>query len=103
MKKTGIYLIVEFNWPGEVTREQANLARALHQIVQERGWIKEIVAASGGLGSGPSSIWIFWLKDYATLDRLLRTEGDEVGQAYRSFFQQMPLVKEKIREEVEFL
>jgi len=99
----GIYLIVEFEWPRPFSQEHAKNARALHDMVQDKGWIKEVVAASGGLGDGPPSIWIFWLPDYAALDRLFRDQEDPVSQAYSTFFSQMAVVKDKIREEVAFL
>lgn len=101
--QVGIYLIVEFEWPRPFSQEDAKNARALHDIVQEQDWIKEVVAASGGLGDGPPSIWIFWLPDYAALDRLLRRLDDPVSRAYQTFFGAMPVVKDKIREEVAFL
>ena len=101
--KAGIYLIMEFEWPRPFTQDHAKNARALHDIVQGQDWIKEVGAASGGLGDGPPSIWIFWLPDYAALDRLLRSQEDPVGRAYATFFSQMPVVKDKIREEVAFL
>lgn len=99
----GIYLIVEFDWPDVVERELARQAHALHTAVQQQSWIREIVAASGGVGAGPSSIWVFWLANYAALDRLLRDQADPIGQAYRAVFSQMPRVQEKIREEVVFM
>ncbi|MBK8901050.1 MAG: hypothetical protein IPM53_07700 [Anaerolineaceae bacterium] len=101
--QVGIYLIVEFEWPRPFSQEHAKNARALHDVVQNQEWIREVVAASGGLGDGPPSLWIFWLPDYACLDRLLRNQEDPVSQAYNTFFSQMPIVKDKIREEVAFL
>ncbi|MFZ1397831.1 MAG: hypothetical protein WAS33_13075, partial [Candidatus Promineifilaceae bacterium] len=65
-------------------------------------WIKEVVAASGGIGEGPASIWILWLRNYAALDRLFHAEDDPVSQAYNAFFSAMPVVKDKIREQVDF-
>lgn len=99
----GIYLIVEFEWPRPFAQEHGQNARKLHDIVQDKDWIKEVVAASGGLGDGPPSIWIFWLPNYAALDRLLGSTDDPVSQAYRAFFSNMPVVKDKIREEVAFI
>lgn len=98
----GVYLIVEFEWPRPIDSEAGQKAYHLHQAVQNQSWIRESLAASGGIGSGPSSIWVFWLENYAALDRLLRDKTDEVSKAYISFFSAMPTVVEKIREEVAF-
>jgi hypothetical protein len=100
--KTGIFLIVEFDWPAPFEKEHARLARELHQAVQDQEWIKENMAASGGIGGGRSSLWIFWLENYAGLDRLLHDREDPVSQAYRTFIAQMSSVKDTIREEVVF-
>lgn len=102
-KHPGIYLIVEFDWPNPVNAEVGKKARHLHDVVQNKTWIRETVAGSGGLGEGPSSIWVFWLENYAALDRLLRDKSDAVSQAYNDFFTAMPRVVDKIREEVVFL
>lgn len=99
----GIYLIVEFDWPNPITKQQGQNAAKLHEIVQNQSWIKEAVAASGGIGGGPACIWIFWLENYAALDRLLHDKTNGVCQAYLAFFSEMPTVNDKIREEVIFL
>lgn len=99
----GIYLIVEFDWPAPFEESHGRKARKLHDIIQGKSWIKESVAGSGGLGAGPSSLWIFWLENYAALDRLLRNPKDEVSAAYTDFFSTMPTVVQKLREEVAFL
>jgi hypothetical protein len=99
----GIYLIVEFDWPESISKEQGQNAAQLHAVVQNQTWIKEAVAASGGIGGGPSCIWIFWLENYAALDRLLHDKADDVCQTYLAFFSEMPVVHEKIREKVVFL
>lgn len=98
----GIYLMIDFDWPKPSEVDHGKKARRLHDAVQGKTWIKEVVAASGGVGAGPQSSWIFWLADYAALDRLLRANEDEVSKAYRAFFSAMPRVVEKIREEVAF-
>ncbi len=103
MPTTGIYLFIEFDWPKPFEPEYGRKARKLHDVVQNQSWIKEVVAASGGLGSGPSSSWVFWLENYAALDRLLRNQEEEICQVYTSFFSDMPVVVERIREEVLFL
>ena len=99
----GIYLIVEFDWPNPVETEAAQKAAHLHTVVQNQDWIREVVAASGGLGGENSALWIFWLENYAALDRLFHDRSDEISQAYLGFFSKMPRVKDKIREEVIFL
>ncbi len=99
----GIYLMIDFDWPQPFEQPHAKLARRLHEVVQGKTWIKESVAASGGVGGEQDSSWVFWLENYAALDKLLRDEKDEVAQAYKTFFSAMPTVTEKIREEVLFL
>ena len=104
IKQPSIFLIVEFNWPikENFIPEYGENAAILHKIVLKQDWIEETVAASGGIGSGPSSVWIFKLKNYASLDRLLHNPEDEVCKAYIAFFSNMPEVYEKIKEEVLF-
>jgi hypothetical protein len=99
----GIYLCVDFDWPQPFQPEYGQKAKKLHDAVQDRNWIREVVAASGGIGAGPSSTWIFWLANYAALDKLLHNRENDVSQAYHDFFSQMPTVVDKIREEVLFL
>lgn len=99
----GIYVIIEFDWPQPFNPDHGRLAHKLHDVVEGKTWIREAVAASHGLGSGPSSIWVFWLEGYAALERLLRTPDDEVCKAYTEFFSLMPVVQQKIREAVVFL
>ncbi len=102
--KIGVYLIIEFNWPANMTMEHAKKARALHDIViVQEDWIREAVAASNGVGSGPSSIWVLWLESYASLDRLLKDTSDPVAQAYTAFFSEMVDVHSSVREQVAFL
>ncbi|GJM42935.1 MAG: hypothetical protein DHS20C20_32170 [Ardenticatenaceae bacterium] len=100
--RVGIYLIVEFEWPRPFSQEDGQNARKLHDVLQNKEWIKEVVAASGGIGDGPPSIWVMWLRNYAALDRLFHNQDDPVSQAYRTFFSNMPMVKDKIREQVDF-
>ena len=102
-KKPGIYLFIHFNWPAEISPELAKAARALHDEVVAADWIEEAVAASGGIGSGPSSVWVFHLRNYAALDRLLTDTEDPVAEAYRNCFSQMQDVSEEVREGVAFL
>lgn len=101
--KPGIFLIVDFNWPKPFEREHGNKARTLHAVVEGADWIHEAVAASGGVGGGPASLWIFHLGDYAAVDRLLRTPGDPVCDAFLSFVTEMEDVEMRVREEVVFL
>ena len=99
----GIYLIVEFDWPNPVETEVAQKAAHLHTVVHNQSWIREVVAASGGLGGDHSSLWIFWLENYAALDRLFHDRSNEISQAYLGFFSRMSRVQDKLREEVIFL
>ena len=101
--KPGIYLMIDSDWPKPFDTEHAKKARKLQEVVQGKTWIKESVAASGGIGGGQATVWIFWLENYAVLDRLLKDDADEVAQAYRSFFSEIMAVEERIREEVVFL
>jgi hypothetical protein len=98
----GLYLIVDFDWPAPVTSETADKARHLHTVLQGQLWIREVVAASGGVGGGPRSTWVFWLENYSALDRLLHDPSDEISKAYDNFFSAMPLVVDKVRDQVLF-
>lgn len=102
LRAAGIYLFVEFEWAKPFQAEFGVKARALHTAVQEAGWIREVATASGGVGGGASSVWVFWLENYAALDRLLRSQEDAIGQAYRAFFAEMVMVTERVREEIQF-
>ena len=100
--KPGIYLIIDFDWPKPFKPEYGQRAKELHNIVQNQDWIAETLAASGGLGGEQSSVWVFWLVNYASLDRLLSDPNDPVSEAYHAFFSSMDNVKDKLREEVRF-
>lgn len=100
--KPGIYLVVEFNWPEPFEEQHGKLARALHDSVHGQNWIRESVAGSGGIGGKFSSLWVFWLEDYAALDRLLKDKSDPISQTYTAFFSQMKSVRDQVREEVCF-
>ncbi len=99
----GIYLFVDFDWPRPFETEHGKLARKLHDLVQDKTWIREAVAASGGIGGPLSSSWVFWLESYAALDRLLQDKENEVALAYSAFFSQMATVEARVRAEVHFL
>ena len=43
-------------------------------MVQGKSWIKEALAASCRIGGGQEPVWIFWLENWAALDRLLKDE-----------------------------
>ncbi len=96
----GIYLIIEFDWPQPFEDEFGQLAADLHRSIQEHDWIEEVFTASGGVGGDLSSMWVFWLQDYAGLDRLFKDRSHPVSLAYNDFFSQMSGVHERIREEV---
>ncbi len=105
-QKPGVYLIVEFDWPKEEKPEMYKAAGNLHRTVQETEWIEEIFAGFGGIGAGKASIWVFKMKQYAELDKLVNSynsDQNEVSSAYSAFFNLMINVEEKIREEVVFV
>jgi hypothetical protein len=101
--KPGVYLFVFFDWPDPFVPEHGKKARRLHDVVQGKTWIREAVAASGGVGGEHSSVWVFWLESYAALERLLRDPDDEVAQAYGDFFGSMAMVRDQVRQEVMFV
>ena len=95
-------MIIDFDWPKAFKPEHGELAPALHKATQNKSWIREVMAASGGIGGKQSSIWIFWLENYGALDRLLAEREEPVAIAYRAFFSAMESVEDKVREEVRF-
>ena len=97
-----IYLIVQFDFPSPFQPEHGSKARALHDRLQGQDWIEGTLAASGGVGAGPSCIWAFKLENYAALDGLLHGD-DPVSKAYVDFFGDMVDVQDAVREEVVFL
>ena len=96
-----IYLIVNFNFPKPFKPEYGELVSILHQLLDADDWIEDVLTASGGIGGGPPSIWVFKLMDYASLDRLFRG-GEAILKAYFEFFRVMDDVEDIIREEVIF-
>ena len=86
LNNQGIYLITEFDWPKEITSNMAEASANLHKLVNEAGWIEECMAGYSGLRSGFACIWIFKMKNYASLDKLLNSEDNEVATAYALFF-----------------
>ena len=96
-----IYLIVLFNFPKPFLSEYGEKAKALHQALLDQVWIEEVFAASGGIGGGPSSMWVFKMDGYASLDRLF-AGSDPVSKAYVDFFRTMEDVQDMVREEVLF-
>ncbi len=101
-RRPGIYLIVALDWPQLFKPECGQLAKELHNSVEGQSWIREILAASGGLGGGQSAIWVFWLENYSALDRLPGDRNEPAAEAYRAFFSVMESVEDKVREEVIF-
>ncbi|MFW9777585.1 MAG: hypothetical protein ACFFE8_01945 [Candidatus Heimdallarchaeota archaeon] len=98
----GIYLIIEFDWPGHITPEIRKNASELHRVVEDEEWIREVAAGSSGIGGMASSIWIFWLRDYSSLDILLRDKKNAIHRAYMEFFEKMINVSDQIKEEIIF-
>jgi hypothetical protein len=101
-EEPGIYLIVHFEWPKPFKPEFGQFAKDLHDAVQGQDWIREVLTASGGIGSGQSSLWVFWLKNYGALDRLFSDQEEPASEAYRAFFNVMDDVSDSVREEVRF-
>jgi hypothetical protein len=96
-----IYLIVEFSFPRPFQPDYGAKAKALNQALKGLDWVQEVFAASGGVGGGPSSVWVFKLANYAALDRLFH--GDEpVSKAYVDFFRSMADVNDTVREAITF-
>jgi hypothetical protein len=102
-QQAGIYLIIEFDWPKIFNPETGQKARQLHEVTQNKRWIRPVIAGNGGIGLGSSSIWIFWLENYGSLDILLHDLENEISKTFLSFFSSVENVSEKIREEVIFL
>jgi hypothetical protein len=96
-----IYLVVSFNFPKPFQPEYGEKAKVLHQALIDQDWIEDVFAASGGIGGGPSSMWVFKMDGYASLDRLF-DGSDPVSKAYVAFFRTMDDVQDMVREEVVF-
>ncbi|MHA1440909.1 MAG: hypothetical protein ACTSPK_03455 [Candidatus Heimdallarchaeota archaeon] len=102
MNQQGIMLIVEFDWPEEITKELGSLVRKFHDLVTDADWIEEKVAASGGLGGDYGSIWIFRLKNYAGLDEFFHGKN-EIAKSFKKWSNQMIDISISVKEEVMFL
>ncbi|MHA2336610.1 MAG: hypothetical protein ACXACX_04870, partial [Candidatus Hodarchaeales archaeon] len=101
-----IFLIVEFRWPEKITEEIGKASANLHKKIQENDWIDDPVVAYGGVSRGLPCIWIFKVKEYGELDKLLhptKSLNNDVSQAYSNFFKDMVNVRVKIKHEVQFL
>jgi hypothetical protein len=98
----GIYLFVYFDWPKQITDDVIQGALQLHKLTNECDWIKESIAASDGVGSEFSSVWVFWLENYGALDKLFRDKDNEINQVYTMFFTKMRKVKTHVKEKVIF-
>ena len=101
----GLFLIVEFDWPKEITPQLFKASSHLHEVVTQSDWIDEKVAGYGGLRIDFQCIWIFRVNDFVALEKLLNLpedEQDDVAKAYANFFDNMIKVKETIRQEVIF-
>ena len=102
MTQPGIMLIIEFDWPEEITKELATLVRKFHDLVVEADWIEEKVAASGELGGDYGSIWIFRLDNYGGLDEFLHGKN-EITKSFIEWSNQMADMHLSVKEEVQFL
>ena len=101
----GIYFIVNFDWPDDFSPDIAQTAKKLHVLTSENppNWIHEVVAASGGIGGDEGSVWIFWLPNYSSLDKLFHDQNEEISRTYRKFFSSMKKVRDSVRDKVQFL
>ncbi|MHA2502060.1 MAG: hypothetical protein ACXAE3_04265 [Candidatus Kariarchaeaceae archaeon] len=101
-----IYLIIEFNWPQEITPEMAAASAQLHREVVEADWVDETLAGYGGIGDGKACIWILKFSDYSALNAMLNpkfTEKNGVTEAYSKFFGMMIDISTRVKHEVLFL
>ncbi|MHA1303502.1 MAG: hypothetical protein ACTSQE_13230 [Candidatus Heimdallarchaeaceae archaeon] len=102
VQEPGIFYIISFDWPEEISSELSEKVRKFHELVKQTDWIEEKVAASGGIGVGATSIWIFWLQDYTDLNKLLR-DDNELAKLYREWTHEMLNLETTVREEVMFV
>ncbi len=98
-----LYFFNWFDWPTEISEEIANDAKLLHNLLNEADWIEETIAASGGIGGQFSSIWVFKLKSYADIERLLHNYDDPVCRQYHKFFNQTAKMQTMVRDRVIFI
>src|SRR2546422_3126377 len=82
----GIILFVEFAWPRPFVPDHGTLASQLHAAVAKHAWLREIVAASGGVGGRPSSPRGFLLPGYAARAPPFRLAEGPGGQAHPALF-----------------
>lgn len=108
-KMSGIIIVVEFDWPEEITPEMFQASANLHKVITESDWITEKVAAYGGLRTvgGFQCIWIFQVETFGDLDKLFERTVDNTfthpeAEAYSNFFSKMQRVEERIRYPVMF-
>lgn len=95
-------IIIEFDWPSDISNELYMNVRKFHDIVEKTDWIEECVAASGGIGGVFNSIWIFRLSNYAMLDKFF-DEKNEISQSFALWADSMAKMKISVKEEVMFL
>jgi hypothetical protein len=88
-------------FPKPFQAEYGVKAKTLHHVLDGQDWIEEVFAASGSIGAGPSSIWVFKLNDFSALDKLLGGE-DPVSEAHVDFFGAMEDVNDFIQEAIIF-
>ncbi|MHA2103490.1 MAG: hypothetical protein ACW981_08665 [Candidatus Hodarchaeales archaeon] len=106
LNEPNIFLIVEFGWPDVITKEMGDASANIHKKIQESDWIDDPVVVYGGVSHGLPCMWIFKVKEYADLDKLLhptKSTNNEVAKAYTSFFKDMVDIQVKIKHEVQFL
>ena len=102
MTPTGFYLIIEFDWPSTISKELALIVRKFHDLVMEEDWLEETIAASGGIGGDNSSLWIFRIENYASLDKFLHGKNP-VAENFPKWADKMAKMKLSVKEQVKFL
>jgi len=102
MSESELYLIIEFDWPEPITKELASTVRNFHDIIKSEDWIQATVAASGGIGGDYSSLWVFEIQNYATLDKFFHGTNP-VTENFPKWADLMTKMKISVKEKVKFL
>jgi hypothetical protein len=101
--ETRLIFQIHFNWPKEQTQEMYKNARKLYDLAVEADWIKDVIGASGAIGSERSSFWMFTISSYGDLDNIFLQRDDELSKTYYAFMNAMEDVVEYIYHQVAFI